>query len=400
MNRSIKKIIVAHVGARDKYSIAEMFQKRGLLLQLITDYWLQHESNVPNFIKRKFVRRYNKEIPNNKVISFRWVMLFWDLIMLKFQKTNFQKWIFHDRWYSKFALRYIKTRKPDMIWGYSNCSFEIFKYFKNDKSIIKVLNQIDPGIEYYEIKKNLWENFPTYEPKPEMPSEDFIDRMKGEWELADIIVVNSEYSKKCLLKYNVEPSKITVVPLIYNKEIVKSRKKYDKQRLLIGFVGNINLIKGFKNFIDVANRLSDKCDFIAIGEIAINESIINNTNYFIRYTGRLPYIEVEKKFKEMDILLFPSYCDGFGMVQLEEMANCVVVMSSEMCGDVVQNDINGFKIINCEDAISKIEILNNNRLLLSKMSNNCYDRVSDFYKENVEEKIEENLKEFGINFSN
>lgn len=120
-----------------------------------------------------------------------------------------------------------------------------------------------------------------------MPSEDFIDRMKGEWELADIIVVNSEYSKKCLLKYNVEPSKITVVPLIYNKEIVKSKKKYDKQRLLIGFVGNINLIKGFKNFIDVANRLSDKCDFIAIGEIAINESIINNTNYFIQYTEEI-----------------------------------------------------------------------------------------------------------------
>ena len=88
------------------------------------------------------------------------------------------------------------------------------------------------------------------------------------------------------------------------------------------------------------------------------------------------------------------------MVQLEAMANGVVVMSSEMCGNVVQNGINGFKIINCEDAISKIEILNNNRLLLSKMSDNCYDRVSDFYKENVEEKIEEKLKEFGINFSN
>lgn len=32
MNRSIKKIIVAHVGARDKYSIAEMFQKKRFIV--------------------------------------------------------------------------------------------------------------------------------------------------------------------------------------------------------------------------------------------------------------------------------------------------------------------------------------------------------------------------------
>lgn len=396
--RSIKKVVVCHVGARDKYSIATMFQKKGILKQLVTDFWMLPQAKMPIFIKKKMMRRHNAEIPSHKVSSYGLFRAVLDILITKIKKTNFSKWLFHDAAFSRFALKKIMKLDPDLIWTYSNSSAEIFEYFQNDSKKIKILNQIDPGLEYYKIKEKLWKEFPEYEEAPEAMPLEFEKRMKREWSGADIIIVNSDYSKKCLIKQGVDENKILIVPLIYDKETAPVKKDHTKSRLLIGFVGNINLIKGFKTFIDVAAHLSDKHDFIAIGENSLKEDVIKQTGNNIKYTGRLPYHEVEKMMKNMDVMVFPTHCDGFGMVQLEAMANGVVVLATDNCGEVVQHGENGFKIDSVEKTVSAIQKLDENREELHRLSNNAFERVKEFSRKSVENLISEKMGKLGLHF--
>lgn len=389
-----KNVVVYHPGARDKYSVAKFFDKKNKLLFLITDYWLRLDSVfVPKRIKNKINRRYDSQLTKLNVFSYTLTQIVFSLVIKKVSKSKFQRWVNHDKRFAKFVLSKIKSRKPNLLWGFTNANLEILEYFKNDLSILKVHNQIDPGIEYYDIQYQLWLENKNYEDQPEKLPDYFESRLRREWELADLIVVNSQYSKECLIKHGAIEKKIKILPLIYDAYKQLEPKSFGT-KLNIAFVGNVSLIKGFKTFVEVAENFKNSHNFIAIGNILIKDEILKETESFITYLGQISKFELNERYKNIDLLIFPSLCDGFGMVQLEAMSYGIPVIASKKCGKVVEDGINGYIVEDKYDIINKIKSIEDNHQLLHSLSINAHKTITKFSSAEFEKKLNHILGDY------
>lgn len=396
--KEINDVIVYHVGARDNYAIAKFFAKRKKLKCLITDYWLIFDCILfPKIIKNKLNRRYDAKLLNFKIYSYTVIRILFSEIAKKLIKSKFSRWKNHDKQFTKFVIKKINKSKPDLIWGYTNANLEVLEYFKQATSTIKIHNQIDPGIEYYNIQQQLWEANKEYEVEPEKLPKFFEERLRKEWELSDIIIVNSEFSKKCLVKNNVPDSKIEILPLIYESKKHIKKKEFNS-KLNIAFVGNVNLIKGFKLFIDVAKDLNGIFNFVAIGNIFIKKEIVDYTKSFIEYVGHVSKFDLEERYQKIDILIFPTFCDGFGMVQLEAMSFGIPVIATKHCGSVVKDGINGYVISSKDQITNKLLILNENRDLLKILSKNAIETINEYSYDKFEVKLDSIIKNYKWNF--
>ncbi|SEP54764.1 glycosyltransferase family 4 protein [Flavobacterium urocaniciphilum] len=380
------KIIVYHIGARDYYSIGEFFSKRNLLLCLITDYWKRSKST---FFTNKFSRRFNKNIQSNQIISYSILQIFFVEVCIKLMSNKFRIWNFTGNYFTNFALKKILNKidstEKILLWGYTGGNLKILKRLKKNQNVFFLHNQIDPGIVYYDIENG--ENS-TYK-------EQFLKNIQEEWKLADAILVNSEFSKKCLEKYQVNADKIIVVPLIYNVTS-NIKKKHFNPVLTIGFVGNINEMKGFPIFLDVAKQLKGICNFTAIGTSHFSENYIDNASEFIKFTGHMSMKNLSVAYQNMDVLVFPTQCDGFGMVQLEAMSYGIPVIASPNCATVVQENSNGFIEDDANSIVKRILYLNENREILKQFSENALLRINDYSEANFEKILSNELLKFNI----
>ena len=380
------KIIVYHVGARDYYGVGEFFSKRNILLCLITDYW---KNTKISFFTKKFTRRFNENINPEKIISYSIFQIIYVEIFIKFLSNKFQIWNFTGNFFANFTLQKIqkKINATDkyLLWGFTGGNLQVLKQLKENKNIFFLHNQIDPGIVYYDI-----ENEGNSKHKQQ-----FLKNIKEEWNLADAILVNSEYSKKCLERYNVNADKIIVVPLVYNKTSYIKDKHFNSV-LNIGFVGNINEMKGFPVFLEVAKQLKGICVFTTIGASHFSENYIKDASEFIKFTGHLSEKNLATEYQKMDILIFPTQCDGFGMVQLEAMSYGIPVIASANCAKVVQENENGFIEEDSISIVEKILFLNENRDVLKQFSKSALVRVTDFSEANFQKILSTELLKFNI----
>ena len=98
----------------------------------------------------------------------------------------------------------------------------------------------------------------------------------------------------------------------------------------------------------------------------------------------------------MDILIFPTRCDGFGMVQLEAMSFGIPVIASPNCAKVVQENSNGFIEDDASSIANRILYLNDNREALKQFSNSALKRVADFSEANFQKTLSSELLKFNI----
>jgi glycosyltransferase involved in cell wall biosynthesis len=397
----INKVNLFHVGARDKYVLARYFNKIEKLDSFITDYWIKPNSLIFIFLGNKVKRRFNKELEN--VISYNSFKIFWGVLKSGLIKSSvFERWIAHDKKFCAYVnskLRYLNLKGGDTIfWGYTNASLEVFEMLmKTESKGIKVLNQIDPGIEYYDIYLNLWKENQDVEQRPETITKVFEKRIRAEWEIADFIIVNSLYSKNCLIRHGVVEKKIGVLELPFDSEdSVISRKVNADNPLRVGFVGNINIIKGFDLFLSAAIALNGSMVFLAAGNSSLKPIYANRAEKFINFVGHLDKPQMKSLYQNIDILCFPTYSDGFGLVQLEAMSMGIPVLATKYCGNVVVDGHNGFIIKNDpDDIISKLQQLDN-RLLLQELSDNAIETSQKFSVNNFDGKIKGLLAEFKL----
>ena len=66
----------------------------------------------------------------------------------------------------------------------------------------------------------------------------------------------------------------------------------------------------------------------------------------IEYLGYLLPETVANRYKDADVFVFPSLCDGFGLAALEAMASGLPVICSANSGvaDLIQDGVNGFVV--------------------------------------------------------
>jgi len=179
-----------------------------------------------------------------------------------------------------------------------------------------------------------------------LPSQFSIDRELEEYQLADKIIVPSFASYESFKNQGTDMKKVFVnpFPLIIPKVFATNQSK---RNLL--FVGNVSLQKGFPSLIQAFNLLNLPGIKLHVAGI-YSESFIHYLKKRslsfenVIFHGPLSTEKLNDLYNKCEVLVLPSFQDGWGMVVNEAMAHgCIpVVASSAGASDQIENEVNGF----------------------------------------------------------
>jgi glycosyltransferase involved in cell wall biosynthesis len=371
------------IGSREYYNYPCVLNRSDRLASFSTDIWAPWAQNI--FLPKSLARlksRFNQELLNYPVKSQNFLRQL--LLVSKKTECRFSFWEEQGKQFGHWASQNILREGIDntqATFGFTNANLEVMKTAKS-VGAIAVHGQIDPGISWYETVLKEHEAWGGIESNIKPPTTSYLNRLREEWNIADYIIANSEHTKLSLIEHSVEKNKILVVPLAYDggdKNIAR-RLPIKNRRLRVLFVGNISLSKGFQYFGQAATELHSEFEFVAAGNILINQNALKQKGWPVTYLNHINKFELEQEYLKADVFVFPTLSDGFGMVQLEAMSYGLPVLATENCAEVVEDNISGYIIQSrsTNSIIDKLELIKNDQNLYDYLSENATKRAKEF----------------------
>jgi glycosyltransferase involved in cell wall biosynthesis len=350
--------ICCQIGAREHYAIPRALYQNDQLSMLLTDAWVPPESVLNRFsriVPQSIRDRYHSDLPKAVIKGFNQELAAFEIIH-KIRKTPI--WpvtIKRNEWFQTKAIKYLEsashrlTASPEntVLFTYSYAALHLLRYAKK-QGWKTILGQIDPGFVEEEIVARLQKEHPDlatiWQPAPQP----YWETWKQECDLADQIVVNSQWSKKALQQSGLPETKISVVPLAYSSP--KSAEYFQRdypasfsaaRPLRVLFLGQIILRKGIAALLQAAEHLQGlPIEFWMVGRSDIDPARFKQSN--IRWIGAVSRSKTAHYYQQADLLILPTLSDGFALTQLEAQAWKLPVIASRFCGSVVQPNVNGF----------------------------------------------------------
>jgi glycosyltransferase involved in cell wall biosynthesis len=327
-----------------------------------------------------------------------------------------------DKKFSKL----IKNDNSDVIIGFPNISKEIFQ---NNKTKIKVLDidHFNWDKDVLEVLKNEkyshFNKIPVDPKKTIMQKNELADEYKIrnidfsldinifknepiECELADVVMVPVSYVKETLVKAGYPEDKILVNPYGYDDSIFyPSKNKKFKKTILYG--GTISIRKGWFYLKDILNHFNgSNINFIVAGGIestikADVETFFKESESNITYIGSVSQKKLAYYMRNVNLFLFPSVLEGFGMTVLQSMASGTPVITSKAtCGvDLITNGNNGY-VFDKKDInswTSQIESIIDDKNTLDTMGVNAFNIAKNITWSNYVDNLDRFIKRCIVN---
>jgi len=384
-NRSNSLWICCQLGAREHYAVPRAINRSGFLSELITDFWLAPGAASSAF-KNGFSDRYHSELKNAKVQSDNFSVAAFELKSRLGGNNGWRLIYRRNARFQNFALAELSRVAKEIgdrhvtVFAYSYAAAKLFR-FARDRSWTTVLGQIDPGPADERLIGKLHEArdlLDRWKPAPE----EYWDDWRVECELADQIIVNSDWSRTALLEEGVPFERISVIPLAYEPsgEALNFRRQYPtaftKERpLRVLFLGQINLRKGVLELLHAAETLVEEpIEFRFVGPVQFEIPGAMRELSSIRWVGMSPRSEVAKHYRAADVFVFPTHSDGFGLTQLEAQSWKLPIVASRHCGEVVSDGLNGLVLAEVtaeEIAASLLRLLHDPQSLQKMADESC-----------------------------
>jgi glycosyltransferase involved in cell wall biosynthesis len=352
------KWVCCQLGAREHYAIPRTLFRLGILECLLTDAWVPPGSLVAMLGRGQrsdISSRWHQELRDAPVRAFTASLLMFELLARARRLTGWDEIIARNEWFQRKVVDFLTsdfrplTSGAPILFAYSYAARNIFRLAK-ERGWRTVLGQIDPGpIEERIVAEEVArapELAGDWKPAPPL----YWDSWREECELADRIIVNSQWSRDCLAQAGVAGEKLSVIPLAYEmskrSEVRASRKhpaRFTRERpLRVLFLGQVNLRKGVARLLNAIRLLEDEpIEFLMIGPVQITVPEDLRSNRKIRWVGPVARNSARRYYEQADVFILPTLSDGFALTQLEASAHRLPVIASRRCGDVVIDRVNG-----------------------------------------------------------
>ena len=349
--------IVTLISSREHYAVPRAFLRRGELRRFYADAWCgfgrQFLRRGPAAM-RALAGRYHPEIPSAKVTSFtrRALLDAFHRPRKSSVEAASLEWI-------RVSKRFCEAVNQDMaqrgldgdrlgFYGYDMGCLETVQMLR-ERGTFCVVNQIDPGLVEEEMVLEEVARWPGWEKVEGRKPQPYWDRIREEWRLADVVVVNSQWSKDAMVKQGVDGDKIVVIPLAYESGDNAGGSKSDGP-LQVVWVGSVILRKGIQYLIEAAKLLTAKDVNITVaGPIHISEEAVRSAPANLKFVGRVTRDEAGRVYRSGDVFVLPTISDGFAITQLEAMSYGLPVITTPNCGKVVTDGVDG-KIVPIRNA--------------------------------------------------
>jgi glycosyltransferase involved in cell wall biosynthesis len=180
---------------------------------------------------------------------------------------------------------------------------------------------------------------------------DYWSSWRQECDIADSIIVNSEWSREGLLRGGIPAEKLTLIPLAYEESELEHQEPEIRSYparftpdhpMRVLFLGQANLRKGVARLLQAAQTLRDEpVEFWIVGPVQIANAETAADNARVKWFGPVTRKKTAEKYRAADVFILPTLSDGFAITQLEAQACGLPVIASKRCGGVIEDGRNG-----------------------------------------------------------
>ena len=355
------KWICCQLGAREHYAIPRALSRTGALDYLITDAWVPPSSVFAKLCGEtsRLRDRFHDELHDARVKAFTWSSIQFEVLARARGLNTWASVSARNQWFQGKIINALtsdiglSTSDSLILLSYSYTAREPFRYAKAH-GWKTVMLQIDPGPEEEAIVAEevarVAELAGDWQPAPR----EYWNNWREECNLADRIVVNSEWSREGLFRGGVPLEKISIIPLAYEITDVRdqmsdvaSARRYParftfERPLRVLFLGLINLRKGVARLLEAARMLcSEPVEFWMVGPVEIANVSTVMDGGCVKWFGPATRKQAAEFYRDADVFILPTLSDGFAVTQLEAQAHRLPIIASKFCGTVVENEING-----------------------------------------------------------
>ena len=355
--------ICCQIGAREHYAVPRAISTQQCDVRLITDVWADPISRV--WMPSRWQQRHHPGIPADRVTAWNYSALVTQCWLSAQRLQHWKRIIQTDCWFERkvsAALgRLIQDQSsPPVVFAYSYAAKGIFETAKRF-GCRTVLGQIDPGPVEMHLVQQLERQSGVAD--SEWPESEYWEDWRAECELADAIVVNSEWSRDALMQEGIPAERMHVIPLAYEKTkadqiLVRNFPSvFSTDRpLRVLFLGQVILRKGIRELADAINLLQGypvEWTIVGGGNLQLLKHLKTLPQTVV--AGSVSRLEVADYYRRADVFVLPTHSDGFALTQLEAAAWSLPIIASERCGTVVipgetglrLNDVTGQNIADC-----------------------------------------------------
>ena len=384
------KVVVAQKSSREHFAIARALHRQRLLALLVSDWYAPRSrfarlllNCLPRRIARRALAAEAPELPHELVRGLNGLGL-WRRIPEAWSRRRRRPYDGYVISGAIFARKVSSMPLPphDVFFGYSYDSLDALKA-ERTRGVLTVVDQIDPGAFEHELVVEEARRWKSYAISETQPPEAYFRRNRLEWQAADVIVVNSEWSKQALITSGAPRNKLEVLPLAYEADMADPprRVNHDAGNLRVLWLGTVCLRKGIQYLVEAAKLLvSHPIEFLVGGSLEISASSRRESPRNIKFLGQVPRSQARTFYQQGDVFLLPTISDGFAMTQLEALAHGLPVIVTPNCGQVVEDGVTGFIVPprNPEALAQALLRFVRDRTLAAKMAPQCRGAAREF----------------------
>ena len=371
-----RRWICSQIGAREHYAIPRVLHRVGKLERLYTDFWASAPLRFMGRMSGRsgLAERFHPELADASVTAFNLS----SLVRSRRRFANpYEGFLQVGEAFGKSVVKALELRPSSVVtghlfFGYDTGFLEPARWIK-EKGWKTVVCQMDPSrfeVDLVKAEAKRWDGWArTAHDVPET----YFRRRQEEWEVADLVMVNSEWTRQALLRQGVDVDKIVVVPLAFEEgnvacggqeaRIGGSGFKFPvsgythSHPLRVLFLGQVILRKGIQYLVEAANLLKDEpIQFDVVGSIGISDEAMACAPDTMNFHGPVRRDHTEDFYRNSDIFVLPTLSDGFALTQLEAMAHGLPVVTTPNWGDVVSDQVDGL-IVPAGDPMALAEAL-------------------------------------------
>lgn len=390
-------VIVAHPGGGQmrSYEAAVGLQQAGLLQTYIAGFYFRPESAGGRILRafldskgtrwgRKLGGRFHPELRPERVLSFPTA----DLIHLTLVQVLGLGYLanytvpWRNKWFCTRVDRTLGRTGPTAVVCYDSCALEAFRRAK-PLGVCCVLDQctahIKTGLRLLREERELHPEFADSLPV-DVP-EWWVERCCQELDLADAVLISSDYGRQTLVDNGVSARKVFVIPYAAEISRFQPLAPGPDEPFRVLFVGRITQRKGIKYVLEAFRQLKlPNAELILIGGIAGSGKGLEPYRACFTHIPSVPYPELHRYFQRTSIFILPSLHDSGVLAIHEALASGLPVIATPNCGSVVRDGLEGFivPIRDVEALKEKILLLYENRELREEMSHRARLRAEEF----------------------
>jgi glycosyltransferase involved in cell wall biosynthesis len=286
-----------------------------------------------------------------------------------------------NQWFDRNVAHHLRSYRlsgsgsKGIVFAYSNAARDIFRT-ATERGWQTVLGQIDPGPQDEQIVGAEFEVAADLNPNWTPAPAEYWERWREECELATCILVNSRWSFNCLVEAGVSAAKLRIVPLVYERSLSASPKRYPSiftrdRPLRVLFLGRFDIRKGAARLLAAAATLKEApVEFWVVGPVhlRLEQKELRWPN--VRWFGAVRHSKIWDFYKNADLFILPTLSDGFAITQLEALSYRLPLIVSQRCGEVVRDEIDGLVLNTPSESaiVEAIETLLHDPPVLQRLS--------------------------------